>query len=91
MPTKHQPGEQANAVVARCDFPPAYKLQGAAFDKAFAQHKVMDHKKDIAEYKKASTKGDDAGQNAKDSLPVLEKHLQMAQSLQKSAGKSATR
>jgi putative membrane protein len=45
----------------------------AAFDKAFAQHMLMDHKKDIAEYKKASTKGDDAGQYAKDSMPVLER------------------
>ena len=75
----------------KADYDKMAKLQGAAFDKAFAQHMVMDHKKDIAEYKKASTKGDDAGQYAKDSLPVLEKHLQTAQSLQKSAGKSSSR
>jgi len=75
----------------KADYDKMAKLQGTAFDKAFAQHMVMDHKKDIAEYKKASTKGDDAGQYAKDSLPVLEKHLQTAQSLQKNAGKSSTR
>ena len=75
----------------KADYDKMAKLQGAAFDKAFAQHMVMDHKKDIAEYKKASTKGGDAGLYAKDSLPVLEKHLQTAQSLQKSAGKSSTR
>jgi putative membrane protein len=75
----------------KADYDKMAKLQGAAFDKAFAQHMVMDHKKDIAEYKKASTTGDDAGQYAKDSLPVLEKHLQTAQSLQKSAGKSSSR
>jgi putative membrane protein len=75
----------------KADYDKMAKLQGAAFDKAFAQHMVMDHKKDIAEYKKASTKGDDAGQYAKDSLPVLEKHLQTAQSLQKSAGNKSTR
>jgi putative membrane protein len=74
----------------KADYDKMAKLQGAVFDKAFAQHMVMDHKKDIAEYKKASTKGDDAGQYAKDSLPVLEKHLQTAQSLQKSASKSST-
>jgi putative membrane protein len=75
----------------KADYEKMAKLQGPAFDKAFAQHMVMDHKKDIAEYKKASTKGDDAGQYAKDSLPVLEKHLQTAQSLQKGAAKSSTR
>jgi putative membrane protein len=75
----------------KADYDKMAKLQGAAFDKAFAQHMVMDHKKDIAEYKKASTKADDAGQYAKDSLPVLEKHLQTAQSLQKAAGKNSTR
>jgi putative membrane protein len=73
------------------DYQKMTKAQGAAFDKAFAQHMVMDHKKDIAEYKKAAKKNDDAGQYAKDSLPVLEKHLQTAQSLQKSAGKAAPR
>jgi putative membrane protein len=75
----------------KADYDKMAKLQGAAFDKALAQHMVMDHKKDIAEYKKASTKGDDAGQYAKDSLPVLEKHLQTAQSLQKNAGNKSTR
>jgi putative membrane protein len=72
----------------KADYDKMAKTQGAAFDKAFAQHMVMDHKKDIAEYKKAAKKNDDAGQYAKDSLPVLEKHLQTAQSLQKKAGKS---
>jgi putative membrane protein len=72
----------------KADYDKMAKWQGAAFDKAFAQHMIMDHKKDIAEYKKAAKKNDDAGQYAKDSLPVLEKHLQTAQSLQKKAGKS---
>jgi putative membrane protein len=72
----------------KADYDKMAKIQGAAFDKAFTQHMVMDHKKDIAEYKKAATKSDDAGQYAKGSLPVLEKHLQTAQSLQKKAGKS---
>jgi len=75
----------------KADYDKMAKMQGAAFDKAFAQHMVMDHKKDIADYKKAAKKSDDAGQYAKDSLPVLEKHLQTAQSLQKNAGKAAAR
>jgi putative membrane protein len=52
---------------------------------------VMDHKKDISEYKRAANKNDEAGQYAKESLPVLEKHLQTAESLQKNAAKSAGR
>jgi putative membrane protein len=72
----------------KADYNKMAKAQGAAFDKEFAQHMVMDHKKDIADYKKAAKKNDDAGQYAKDSLPVLEKHLQTAQSIQKSASKA---
>jgi putative membrane protein len=72
----------------KADYEKMAKAQGAAFDKAFAQHMVMDHKKDIAEYKKAAKKNDDAGQYAKDTLPVLKKHLQTAQSLEKNASKA---
>jgi putative membrane protein len=75
----------------KADYDKMSKMQGAAFDEAFAQHMVMDHKKDIAEYKKAAAKKNDAGQYAKDSLPVLEKHLQTAQSIERSAGKQTRR
>jgi putative membrane protein len=46
------------------------KLNGAAFDKAFAEHMVKDHKKDIAAYQKASRKQDAAGQYALSTLPT---------------------
>ena len=75
----------------KADYDKMAKAQGAAFDKAFAEHMVMDHKKDISEYKRAANKNDEAGQYAKESLPVLEKHLQTAESLQKNAAKSAGR
>jgi putative membrane protein len=58
------------------------KMNGAAFDKAFGQHMVADHKKDIAEYQKEAKKTDAAGKYAADALPTLQKHLQTAQSLQ---------
>jgi putative membrane protein len=58
-------------------------MTGTAFDRAFAQHMVMDHKKDIAAYQKASKKRDAAGQYAQSTLPTLRKHLENAQSLQK--------
>jgi len=75
----------------KADYDKMAKAQGAAFDKAFAEHMVMDHKKDISDYKRAANKNDEAGQYAKESLPVLEKHLQTAESLQKNAAKSAGR
>jgi putative membrane protein len=60
------------------------KLKGAAFDKAFAQHMVKDHKKDIAAYEKQAKKNDEAAQYANGELSTLRKHLQAAQSLVKS-------
>ncbi|GGH18537.1 hypothetical protein GCM10007036_20820 [Alsobacter metallidurans] len=73
----------------KADMAKMQKLTGAAFDKAFAQHAVMDHKKDIAEYTKASKmKGDPAGDYASQTLPDLQKHLEAAQALQKGAAKT---
>jgi len=58
-------------------------LSGATFDRSFAKSMVKDHEEDIKEYKKESSKDDAAGRLAKDTLPVLQKHLQAAQSLEK--------
>jgi len=59
------------------------KMTGAAFDKAFAQHMVSDHRKDISAYQKAAKKQDAVGQYAQNTLPTLQKHFENAQSLQK--------
>jgi putative membrane protein len=61
------------------------KLSGAQFDRAFAQHMVMDHKEDIAEFTKQSKMkaGDPTVTFASETLPVLQKHLQTAESLEK--------
>jgi putative membrane protein len=60
------------------------KLSGAAFDKAFAQHMVADHKKDIAAFQKETkSKNPQVAGFASETLPTLQKHLQTAQSLQK--------
>jgi putative membrane protein len=67
----------------KADYDKLAKLNGAAFDKAFAQHMVMDHKKDIAAYRKASKVKDAAGQYAQKTLPTLQKHLETAQSIQR--------
>jgi putative membrane protein len=65
------------------------KLNGAAFDKAFAKEMVADHKKDIKAYEKAAKAKDAAGKYAEETLPKLREHLQMAQQL--TSGRSAAR
>ncbi len=58
-------------------------LTGAAFDKAFAMHMVMDHKKDIAKYQAEVDSQDPKPliDLARQTLPVLKKHLAAAQAL----------
>jgi len=57
------------------------KLSGAAFDSQFARHMVADHEKDIAEFKKEVKMSGPAQQFAQETLPTLQKHLKIAQSL----------
>jgi putative membrane protein len=60
------------------------KLNGAAFDKAFAKAMVDDHKEDIGKFEKqAKKKNDPTADLANEILPDLRKHLEMAQSLVK--------
>jgi putative membrane protein len=67
-------------------------LSGDAFDKAYAKHMVMDHKKDVAEFKKESTSGkdNDIKNWATQTLPTLQGHLKMAQQMASSTGGSAS-
>jgi putative membrane protein len=44
---------------------------------------VKDHQEDIKEYRQEATKADAAGLLAKETLPILQKHLQEAQALEK--------
>lgn len=61
------------------------KLKGEQFDRAYMQHMVMDHKKDVAEFKKESTsaKDSDVKNFASQTLPTLEDHLKQAQQVEK--------
>src|SRR3954447_16732618 len=70
----------------KADYEKLSKLFGDAFDKQFAKHMVMDHKKDIGEYKADSKKKDPTASYASDTVATLQKHLEMAQSLTKSLG-----
>ena len=56
-------------------------LSGASFDKSFAKSMVSDHQADIRDYKKEAAKNDAAGRLAKETLPVLRHHLEVAEQL----------
>lgn len=58
-------------------------LSGSQFDHQFLQAAVEDHKKDIDLFQNEASSGDNADLKAfaQNTLPVLKKHLQMAQSL----------
>jgi putative membrane protein len=61
-------------------------LSGEAFDRAYIQMQIKDHKKDISEFRKQSNRGMDTDlkEFASAQLPTLEQHLQQAQQLQTS-------
>lgn len=59
------------------------KLSGAKFDREFAQGMVKDHKAEIAKFKKEAKKSGPVANFAKQTVPALEQHLQMAQSIEK--------
>lgn len=57
-------------------------LAGAAFDDEFAGYMVKDHKKDIQDFKKEANKQKgEVPELAAKQVPVLTKHLQMAERL----------
>jgi putative membrane protein len=59
-------------------------LNGEAFDRAYANAMVKDHKKAIAEFQTAANQSSDADVRAfaQKTLPVLQQHLQLAQDAQ---------
>jgi putative membrane protein len=59
-------------------------MHGADFDREFARYMVKDHKEDLAKFRReARTDHGQVGQMAQQQIPVLEKHLHMAESLEK--------
>ena len=66
----------------KADYAKLAPLMGGDFDKAFKEHMVMDHEKDIAAYQ-AAANGDNPrlAAFAKETLPTLEAHLAAAKAL----------
>jgi putative membrane protein len=56
--------------------------KGQAFDRAYMQDMVQDHQEDVADFRKEAEHGQDPQLKAFAAkyVPILEKHLQMAQS-----------
>lgn len=61
---------------------------GAEFDKAFAEHMIKDHKKDIKEFEKAARDAENADVKsfAERTLPTLREHLRLAQDAGRAVG-----
>lgn len=59
-------------------------MQGASFDKAYMDTMVKDHKNDVEEFEKQARSSDDPEIKswAAQTVPTLQQHLQMAESLQ---------
>ncbi len=72
---------------ARQEFKKLSGMSGQQFDKQFVQHMVEGHKKTIDKYTTAAkSENAQVAAHAKEVLPVLRKHLETAQSLQKNLG-----
>ena len=73
---------------AKADHDRLSKLSGEQFDRAYMQLMVQDHRKDVAEFRKQSTKAKDADVKSfvSQTLPTLEDHLKMAQQTQTALG-----
>ncbi|MGJ4951369.1 DUF4142 domain-containing protein [Bradyrhizobium sp. HKCCYLS20291] len=76
MKVPSEPSKKQLAIYNRLD-----GLQGERFDKAFAKAMVTDHEKDIAVYKKQAAAKSPLSDFAQQTVPVLQKHLEMAKSL----------
>jgi Predicted outer membrane protein len=64
------------------------RMTGADFDRAYIKMMLSDHKKDVSEFEKQSTKGADADIKAfaGTTLPTLQEHLTMIQALSGTTG-----
>src|SRR5690349_13100519 len=58
-------------------------LNGAAFDQAFAQGQLQDHRETVELFQKEASSGQDPALKAfaQKTLPILQQHLQMAEAL----------
>jgi len=77
---------------AKAELQKLLSLQGRAFDDEFARYMVDDHVKDVSDFAEEAKTKDDVGTYAAKILPVLKKHLKIAQDLtsQESSSKESS-
>jgi putative membrane protein len=68
---------------AKAEYEKLQGLTGAEFDEEFSKHMVMDHEKDIAKFEEQAAGSDEVAAFAKQTLPTLQKHLEIATELSK--------
>lgn len=80
-------GEENQAVFDRLS-----NLTGPEFDRQYMQHMVEDHTQDVSLYQQQSQQGEDTDLKAfaTQTLPTLQEHLQLAQSISESLPASGT-
>jgi putative membrane protein len=68
------------------------KLNGAAFDRAYAKDMVADHQTDVAEFQKEASGGKSEALKsfASETLPTLQDHLKEAKEMMKTVSSAAT-
>lgn len=68
---------------AQQEYEKLQSLKCAEFDKEFAEHMVMDHQKEIENFEQQAEGGsDEVAQFAKQTLPVLNTHLDLAKKIE---------
>ena len=66
---------------ARAEAAKLRRLDGHAFDREFVRYMQHDHRDDIAEFRRQARRGGPVGRLAAQTLPDLQKHLDMAHGL----------
>jgi putative membrane protein len=83
VPTQPNAEQQAN-------YQQLSGLSGTEFDAQFAQSMVVDHVNEIAQYAYEGLQNDAVGDFARQSLPALDEHLDLAESLSASTASSSS-
>jgi putative membrane protein len=70
---------------AQNEYARLHSLRGRAFDQEFATYMVQDHQKDIADFQAQASGRGPVATLARNSLPTLQRHLDMAQRIETSS------
>jgi putative membrane protein len=68
-------------------------LNGAEFDRAYAQDMVKDHQQDLRDFQREANQGNDAAIKAfaADTVPMIQQHLDQAKGMLKTVSPTSSR